>query len=217
MDEAVTVAVFGDVGVVVEEVAVARVEIVDEVGLASVGGVVVGAGVEEFVGVWVLKRDEVVIEGDAVAGVVDELLVEVEAGFVVEDEMGFAEEVQTLVDWLHQVVALLWGICFLWVVKGAMQPRLHLGGTLGEAGRPDFGPGRMGSSGEQTQPVELLVPCPFLCSPKGFHWCPNLPRLGCEPQVLGWPALVWATSEGGETHLAIRQPALPWGLDQGRG
>ena len=121
MDEAVTVAVFGDVGVVVEEVAVARVEIVDEVGLASVGGVVVGAGVEEFVGVWVLKRDEVVIEGDAVAGVV-----EVEAGFVVEDEMGFVEEIQTLVDWLHPVVALLWGICFLWAVKGAMQPRLHL-------------------------------------------------------------------------------------------
>ena len=126
VDEAVTVAVFGDVGVVVEEVAVARVEIVDEVGLASVGGVVVGVVVEEFVGVWVLKRDEVVIEGDAVAGVVDELLVEVEAGFVVEDEMGFAEEIQTLVDWLHPVVALLWGICFLWVVKGAMQPKLHL-------------------------------------------------------------------------------------------
>ena len=215
MDEAV--AVLGDVGVVVEEVVVARVEIVDEVGVASVGGVVVGAGVEEFVGVWVLKRDEVVIEGDAVAGVVDELLVEVEAGFVVEDEMGFAEEVQTLVDLLHQVVALLWGICFLWAVKGEMPPKLHLGETLGEAGRPDFGPGRMGSSGEQTQPVELLVHCPFLFSPKGFHWCPNLPRLGCEPQALGSPALVWATSEGGETHLAIRQPALPWGLDQGRG
>ena len=212
MDEAVTVAVFGDVGVVVEEVAVARVEIVDEVGVASVGGVVVGAGVEEFVGVWVLKRDEVVIEGDAVAGVV-----EVEAGFVVEDEMGFVEEGQTLVDLLHPVVALLWGICFLWAVKGEMPPKLHLGETLGEAGRPDFGLGKMGSSGEQTQPVELLVPCLFLFSPKGFHWCPNLPRLGCEPQVLGWPALVWATSEGGETHLAIRQPALPWGLDQGRG
>ena len=104
----------------------ARVEIVDEVGVASVGGVVVGAGVEEFVGVWVLKRDEVVIEGDAVAGVVDELLVGVEDEFVVEDEMGSAEEVQTLVDLLHQVVALLWGICFLWVVKGAMQPKLHL-------------------------------------------------------------------------------------------
>ena len=99
MDEAVTVAVFGDVGVVVEEVAVARVEIVDEVGLASVGGVVVGAGVEEFVGVWVLKRDEVVVEADAVAGVVDELLVEVviEAEYVVVDEMDLAEEVYLIV------------------------------------------------------------------------------------------------------------------------
>ena len=84
-----------------------------------------------------------------------------------------------------------------------------------EAEHPDFGPGKMGSFGEQTQPVELLVHRPF--SPKGFHWCPNLPLLGCEPQVLGWPALDWATSEGGGTHLAIRQPALPWGLDQGRG
>ena len=99
VDEAVTVAVFGDVGVVVEEVAVARVEIVDEVGLASVGGVVVGAGVEEFVGVWVLKRDEVVVEADAVAGVVDELLVEVviEAEYVVVDEMDLAEEVYLIV------------------------------------------------------------------------------------------------------------------------
>ena len=43
------------------------------------------------------------IEGDAVAEVVDELLVEV----AVEVEMGLAEEVQTLVDWLHQVVALI--------------------------------------------------------------------------------------------------------------
>ena len=112
------------------------------------------------------------IEGDAVAGVVDELLVEVE--FVVEGEMGPAEEVQTLVDWLHQVVALLWGICSLWVVKGAMQPKLHLGETLVEAGHPDFGPGKRGSFGEQTQPVELLVHCLFLFSPTGFHWCPNL-------------------------------------------
>ena len=68
------------------------------------------------------------IEGDAVAGVVDEVLVEVEdeGEFVVEGEMGPAEEVQTLVYRLHQVGALLWGICFLWVVKGAMQPKLHL-------------------------------------------------------------------------------------------
>ena len=128
VDEAVAVPVIGGVGVVVEEVVGAQVEIVDEVevGVVSGGGVVVGAGVEEFVGVWVLKWDEVVVEGDAVAGVVDELLVEGEGEFVVEDEMGPAEEVQTLVDWLQQVVALLWGICFLWVVKGAMQPKLHL-------------------------------------------------------------------------------------------
>ena len=45
VDEAVAVPVIGDVGVVVEEVAGAQVEIVDEVGVGvvSVGGVVVGA------------------------------------------------------------------------------------------------------------------------------------------------------------------------------
>ena len=83
---------------------------------------------EDFVEGWVLKRDEVVIEGVAVVGVVDELLVEVavEGEFVIEDEMEPVEEVQTLVVSLHQVEALMWGICFLWVVKGAMQPKLHL-------------------------------------------------------------------------------------------
>ena len=108
MDELVAAALIGDVGVVVEEVVVAQVEIVDEAGIGFVDLVLV-----------VLKRDEVVTEGDAVAGVVDEPLVEA----AVEDELGPAQEVRTLVDWLYQVVDLF---CFLWVVMGEMQPKLHL-------------------------------------------------------------------------------------------
>ena len=100
---------------VVEEVVVAQVEIVDEAGIGFVDVVV--AAVEEFVEGWVLKRDQVVTEGDAVAGVVDEPLV----GAAVEDELGPVQEVRTLVDWL--VVDLF---CFRWVVMGEMQPKLHL-------------------------------------------------------------------------------------------
>ena len=213
VDEVVAVAVIEDVGVVVEKVVVAGVGIEDEVGVGvvSVGEVVIGVGVEDFGGGWVLKK--VVTEGDAVAGVVDELLVEVavEGELVIEDEIGPAEEVQTLVGCLGAL------ICFPWVAKGAMQPKLHLEETLVEAEHPDFGRGKTGSFGDQTQPAGQLVHCPFLFSPKGFHWCPNLPLLGCESQGLVWLALDWATSAGGSTHLPIRQPALPWGLDQGRG
>ena len=47
------------------------------------------------------------------AGVVDDILVQVEAGFVVEDVMGFVEEIQILVDFmgLHdekERMAILW-------------------------------------------------------------------------------------------------------------
>ena len=73
-----------------------------------------------------------------------------------EAEIGTLEEVETLV---HSLEALLWGICFLWVemVKVVMQPRLHLEETLAEVEHPDFGPGKMGSFGDQTQPAEPLV------------------------------------------------------------
>ena len=70
MDGDEVVPVIEDVGVVVEE-AVAGVEIEDEVEVVAEGGVVVGVGVEDFVGDLVLKREEVAIEGVAVAGVVD--------------------------------------------------------------------------------------------------------------------------------------------------
>ena len=110
-------AVIEDAGVVVEEEAV--VEIEDQVEVE--GGVVVGVGVEDFVGGLVLKWDEVAIEDGAVAGVVDQLLVEV----ALEAEIGTLEEVETLVDSLYQMEALF---CFLWVeaVKGVMQRELHL-------------------------------------------------------------------------------------------
>ena len=73
-----------------------------------------------------------------------------------EAEIGTLEEVETLV---HSLEALSWGICFQWVemVKGVMQPRLHLEGTLAEVEHPDFGPGKMGSFEEQTQLAERLV------------------------------------------------------------
>ena len=70
----------------------------------------------------VLKRDQVAIEVVALAGVVDQLVVEVAH----EGEIGTSEEVESLVDsFFLQAEALF---CYLWVevVKGVMQPKLHL-------------------------------------------------------------------------------------------
>ena len=67
----------------------------------------------------VLKRDQVAIEVVAVAGVVDQLVAH-------EGEIGTSEEVESLVDsFFLQAEALF---CYLWVevVKGVMQPKLHL-------------------------------------------------------------------------------------------